>query len=289
MTRIGFIGLGNMGSPMAANLVSSGYDVLGYDTNPNAVSGSVCPMASHVESCVKDRDFVITMLPDGSSVSSVSSSIFPFMSKGSLHIDCSTIDVETSHWVHELALGSGLLSLDAPVSGGVMGATNGTLSFMVGGDPDAYAMGSKILSSMGSRVIYCGDAGAGQSAKLCNNMILAITMIGTCEAFELGRRLGLDVQSLYDVISGSSGQSWSTTTYCPVPGPVPESPANRDYEAGFMVDLMVKDLNLANLASSSVSASTPMGSLALQLYEEFSAQGYGSLDFSGIIKRFEKK
>ena len=288
MQTVGFIGLGNMGSPMASNLVKSGYDVLGYDINPDACSNVNFPIADDPQSAVEDRDIVITMLPEGSHVSSVSESIFPIMNSGTLYIDCSTIDVSTSRSLHSQSEDLGFVSLDAPVSGGIMGAINGTLSFMVGASSDAYELATPILSCMGSNLIHCGDGGSGQVAKLCNNMVLAITMIGTCEAFELGRRLGLDEQSLYDVLSTSSGQSWSTTTYCPVAGPVPTSPANKDYEAGFMVDLMKKDLGLSQLASKSVDADTPLGSLAYSLYSEFSSKGFGSLDFSAIIKQFEK-
>lgn len=291
MTAIAFIGLGNMGGPMAANLVKAGHSVTGFDMSEETLEtarDNGVNIAEDATSCVADAEVVVTMLPAGQHVLSVYKSILPKIEKGVLLIDCSTIDVGSAREAHLLAGQAGALSVDAPVSGGIMGAVNGTLTFMAGGSEDALNAAEPILKPMAGRVVRCGDGGSGQAAKVCNNMILAITMIGTCEAFELGRRLGLDEQALFDVVSTASGQSWSTTTYCPVPGPVPTSPANNDYKPGFAAELMLKDLGLSQQAAEQMKAETPLGAHATELYEAFVSQGNGGVDFSGIIRRFEQ-
>ncbi len=290
MTTIGFIGLGNMGAPMAANLVKAGHEVAGFDLSEAAVAAgrdAGCAIAASAVEAATGKDCVITMLPAGQHVVSVYSEIADSLQDGCLLIDCSTIDVTSARQAHEIAAKAGALSVDAPVSGGIMGAQNGTLTFMAGGSEAALDAAGPVLEPMAGRVVRCGGPSAGQAAKACNNMILAITMIGTCEAFEMGRRLGLDEQALFDVISTASGQSWSTTTYCPVPGPVPASPANNDYKPGFASQLMVKDLGLAQEAAQQTGAYTPMGAHALELYEKFASEGHADLDFSGIIKLME--
>jgi len=291
MAKIGFIGLGNMGAPMAANLVKAGHEVWGFDLNSDACQQAVnagCSIAKNGVECARGKDVVITMLPAGKHVLAVYEEIAGVIGDGTLMIDSSTIDVESARKAHSMAAATGALSVDAPVSGGIMGAINGTLAFMVGGASSALEAAEPILEPMAGRVIRCGGNGAGQAAKVCNNMILAITMIGTSEAFEMGRRLGLEDQALFDVVSNASGQSWSTTTYCPVPGPVPASPANNDYKPGFAVDLMLKDLGLAQDAAKQVDANTPLGLMAYEIYKEFSQEGFGGLDFSGIIKKMQK-
>ena len=286
MSVIAFIGLGNMGGPMAANLVKAGHKVVGFDlveklrndASANGVAG-----ANSARAAVAEADVVITMLPAGRHVIACWSDILPAARLGALFIDCSTIDVDSAKRVHRDADAAARPSLDAPVSGGVGGAVAATLTFMVGGSEAAFAAGKPILEVMGKRIVHCGDAGAGQAAKICNNMILGATMIATCEAFVLAEKLGLSAQALYDVASTSSGQSWSLTTYCPVPGPAPASPANRDYKPGFAAALMLKDLRLAQEAASGVGAATPLGAQAAQLYALFAAAGHAGDDFSGII------
>ena len=286
MATIAFIGLGNMGNPMAANLVKAGHAVQGFDLVPEnlttAKEHGVTVMASAI-AAVKDADVVITMLPAGKHVLSVYEDIAPKAKKGALFIDSSTIDVESARKAHAIAAIHGLPSIDAPVSGGTGGATAGTLTFMAGGSNEAFAAAEPILKPMAGRVVHCGGDGAGQAAKICNNMILGISMIGVAEAFVLAEKLGLSHQALYDVASTSSGQCWSLTTYCPVPGPVPASPANRDYKPGFAAALMLKDLKLAQEAAQSAGAVTPLGAEATQLYALFNAQGHAGVDFSGII------
>ena len=286
MTTIAFIGLGNMGNPMAANLVKAGHEVHGFDLMPEnlktARDNGVVVMANAV-AAVKEAEVVITMLPAGKHVVSVYEDIAPAAAKGALFIDSSTIDVESARRAHAIAAKHGLLSIDAPVSGGTGGAAAGTLTFMAGGAVDAFAKAEPILKPMAGRVVHCGDAGAGQAAKICNNMILGISMIGVGEAFVLAEKLGLSHQALYDVASTSSGQCWSLTSYCPVPGPVPNSPANRDYKPGFAAALMLKDLKLAQEAAQAAGAVTPLGAEATQLYALFNAMGHGGTDFSGII------
>ncbi|RWA99219.1 3-hydroxyisobutyrate dehydrogenase [Mesorhizobium sp.] len=286
MTTIAFIGLGNMGNPMAANLVKAGYAVHGFDLIPenlaNAKEHGVVVMANAV-AAVKEADVVITMLPAGKHVLSVYEDIVPKAKKGALFIDSSTIDVESARKAHAIAARHKLLSIDAPVSGGTGGATAGTLTFMAGGSKEAFAKAEPILKPMAGRIVHCGDDGAGQAAKICNNMILGISMIGVAEAFVLAEKLGLSHQALFDVASNSSGQCWSLTTYCPVPGPVPTSPANNGYRPGFAAALMLKDLKLSQEAAQSAGAVTPLGAEAAQLYALFNAQGHAAADFSGII------
>ncbi len=287
MTTIAFIGLGNMGNPMAANLVKAGHTVHGFDLVPDnlavAREHGVTVMAS-AAAAVKDAEVVITMLPAGKHVLSVYEDIAAGAAAGALFIDCSTIDVESARKAHAIAEKHKLLSIDAPVSGGTGGAAAGTLTFMAGGSKEAFAKAEPVLKPMAGRVVHCGDAGAGQAAKICNNMILGISMIGVGEAFVLAEKLGLSHQALYDVASTSSGQCWSLTTYCPVPGPVPNSPANRDYKPGFAAALMLKDLKLAQEAAQAAGAVTPLGAEATQLYALFNATGHGGTDFSGIIR-----
>ncbi|MDN2568287.1 3-hydroxyisobutyrate dehydrogenase [Aquibium sp. A9E412] len=286
MTTIAFIGLGNMGNPMAANLVEAGHAVQGFDLVPDnlktAGDNGVTVMAS-APAAVKGADVVITMLPAGSHVLSVYAEVAPAAERGALFIDSSTIDVDSARRAHALAAEHGLQSVDAPVSGGVGGAEAGTLTFMAGGSAEAFARARPILEPMAGRVVHCGDGGAGQAAKICNNMILGISMIGVGEAFVLAEKLGLSHQALFDVASTASGQCWSLTSYCPVPGPVPASPANRDYKPGFAAGLMLKDLRLAQEAAQGAGAATPLGAEAAQLYALFDAMGHGGKDFSAII------
>ncbi len=286
MTNIAFIGLGNMGGPMAANLVKAGHSVRGFDleavSRGAAAEGGVTIGASNTE-IVADADVVVTMLPAGRHVIAVLDEILGTARQGSLIIDSSTIDFDNARRAHAMAKQRGFHFLDAPVSGGTGGARAGTLTFMCGGDDAAFAAARPLLENMGKRIVHCGGAGAGQAAKICNNMILGATMIATCEAFVLGEKLGLAPQALFDVVSTSSGQSWSTTAYCPVPGPVPAAPSNNGYKPGFASALMLKDLRLSQEAASSVGATTAMGALATQIYAMHNAWGEGGADFSGII------
>jgi 3-hydroxyisobutyrate dehydrogenase len=286
MIQIAFIGLGNMGGPMAANLVKAQHRVVGFDLAPASceqASADGVTVVSSAKEAVAEAEVVITMLPAGRHVLSVWADIVAAMPSGALVIDSSTIDVESARKAHALAQERGLLSLDAPVSGGVGGAKGATLTFMAGGSPEAFAKAEPILQQMGKRVVHCGEAGAGQAAKICNNMILGISMIGVAEAFVLAEKLGLSHQALFDVASTSSGQCWSLTTYCPVPGPVPTSPANNDYKPGFAAALMLKDLRLAQEAALAAGAATPLGAEAAQLYALFNGIGHADDDFSGII------
>ena len=286
MTKIAFIGLGNMGAPMAANLVKAGHAVSGFDlveAAKTAAAASGASIAPSARDAVSSADVIVTMLPAGKHVLASWSDFLPAARKGALVIDCSTIDVDSAKRAHAAGSAAGALTLDAPVSGGVGGATAGTLTFMCGGSDEAFAKAKPILENMGKRIVHCGGAGAGQAAKICNNMILGATMIVTCEAFALAEKLGLEAQALFDVASTASGQSWSLTSYCPVPGPVPASPANRGYKPGFAASLMLKDLKLAQEAAASVGAATPLGAEAAQLYALFVAAGHGGDDFSGVI------
>jgi 3-hydroxyisobutyrate dehydrogenase len=286
MADIAFIGLGNMGLPMALNLARAGHGVTGFDLSPaarEAAAAEGLALADSALECVRRAQVVVTMLPAGRHVRTVWEEIVGAVPKGALLIDSSTIDVESARAVHELAGAKSLLALDAPVSGGTGGAVAGTLTFMCGGTAEAFAAGKPVLEAMGKRIVHCGGAGAGQAAKVCNNMILGATMVATCEAFVLAEKLGLDHQALFDVVSTSSGQSWSTTSYCPVPGPVPTSPANNGYKPGFAAALMLKDLLLSQEAAASAGAVTPMGAAAAGLYQRFVAEGSGEVDFSGII------
>jgi 3-hydroxyisobutyrate dehydrogenase len=287
MTSIAFIGLGNMGGPMAGNLVKAGHQVTAFDlvqASKDAAAALGVGIASSAREAVAQAQVIVTMLPAGKHVLAVFADILPAARKGALLIDCSTIDVESARKAHGLAQEHGCLSLDAPVSGGVGGAQAATLTFMAGGSAEAFAAGQPVLAAMGKKIVHCGEAGAGQAAKICNNMILGISMIGVCEAFVLAEKLGLSHQALFDVASTSSGQCWSLTTYCPVPGPVPASPANNDYKPGFASALMLKDLKLSQEAAQAAGASTPLGAAAAQLYGLHNAWGEGGTDFSGIIK-----
>ncbi|MGE0283346.1 MAG: 3-hydroxyisobutyrate dehydrogenase [Rhizobiaceae bacterium] len=287
MTTIAFIGLGNMGNPMAANLVKAGHTVHGFDLMPEnlktAKDHGIIVMAN-APAAVKEAEVVVTMLPAGKHVISVYEDIVGKVGKGTLFIDSSTIDVESARKAHAIAAKAGHLSIDAPVSGGTGGAAAGTLTFMAGGSNDAFAKAEPVLKPMAGKIVHCGDAGAGQAAKICNNMILGISMIAVGEAFVLAEKLGLSHQALFDVASTSSGQCWSLNTYCPVPGPVPTSPANRDYQPGFAAALMLKDLKLSQEAAQAAGAVTPLGAEATQLYGLFNAQGNGGVDFSGIVR-----
>jgi 3-hydroxyisobutyrate dehydrogenase len=289
--RIGFIGLGNMGGPMAANLVKAGHAVTGFDMVPAALEklkgagGVPAPGAAAV---VKSAELVITMLPAGRHVDEVychAAGVLDSAAPGTLLIDCSTIDVDTARAVAAAAKKRGFAMLDAPVSGGVGGATSSTLTFMVGGDSGAFARGEPILKAMGKTIVHAGASGAGQAAKICNNLMLGISMIGTCESFALADKLGLDRQKLFDISSKSSGQSWSMTSYCPAPGPVPNAPSNRDYQAGFTADMMLKDLKLAAEAAKAAGANAPLGLAAADLYQRLSMAGLGAKDFS-VMYRF---
>jgi 3-hydroxyisobutyrate dehydrogenase len=286
MVKVAFLGLGNMGGPMAANLVKAGHSVAGFDLVEAAketAAGAGVKITASAREAVAGVDIIITMLPAGRHVLASWAEFLPASKRGCLLIDCSTIDVESAKRAHAAGAEAGALTLDAPVSGGVGGATAGTLTFMCGGPDEAFARAKPLLEAMGKKIVHCGGAGAGQAAKICNNMILGATMIVTCEAFALAEKLGLSAQALFDVASTSSGQSWSLTSYCPVPGPVPTSPANRDYKPGFAANLMLKDLRLAQEAAGSVGASTPLGAEAAQLYALFVAAGHGGDDFSGFI------
>ncbi|MCT4333553.1 3-hydroxyisobutyrate dehydrogenase [Paracoccus sp. YLB-12] len=286
--KIGFIGLGNMGAPMAANLAEAGHQVLGYDTaapEPDGVSAA----ASAAEAAA-DADVVITMLPNGKILRSVADQVIPAMRAGAVFCDCSTVDVDSARAVAEQARNAGLGALDAPVSGGIGGAQGGTLTFMVGGDDAAFATVKPLFDIMGQKAVHCGAAGAGQAAKICNNMILGVTMIATCEAFALADKLGLDRQKMFDVVSTSSGYSWSMNAYCPAPGVGPTSPADNDYRPGFAAELMLKDLRLAQAAAEGADADTPMGALAMQLYRSFvEEEGGTGRDFSAMLPRFAEK
>ena len=286
MTSIAFIGLGNMGGPMAANLVKAGHKVTGFDLSPascDQARAEGLSIAASTADAVKDAEVVITMLPAGKHVLSVWTDILPSVKESALLIDCSTIDVESARKAHALAEAHGCPALDAPVSGGTGGASAGTLTFMVGGAAGVFAGAKPVFEAMGRKIIHCGGASAGQAAKICNNMILGISMIAVGEAFVLGERLGLSHQALFDVASVSSGQCWSLTTYCPVPGPVPTSPANHDYEPGFAAALMLKDLKLAQAAAEDTGTATPLGAGAAALYQRFADEGAGAKDFSAII------
>lgn len=295
MASIGFIGLGNMGGPMADNLVKAGHDVRGFDLSADSIARFVTAggrAADSIAAAASDADVVVTMLPAGKHVRDVYSGdggLISLCRQGTLLIDSSTIDVETARDVIALAQAAGHHMIDAPVSGGTTGAEAGTLTFMCGGSDDAFSGARPFLDIMGKNVIHAGGPGNGQAAKVCNNMLLAISMIGTCEAFLMAERLGLDAQRFFDISSTASGQCWSMTTYCPVPGPVPSSPANRDYQPGFATAMMFKDLDLAKGAAQTSNTYTPMGERALELYKEFMDAGGADTDFSGIIRYLDGK
>lgn len=286
--KIGFIGLGNMGAPMAVNLVAAGHRIIGHDLTDTLPEGVV--QASCARAAAQESEVVITMLPNGAILRQVAKEVIPAMQEGSVFCDCSTVDIGSTRAVAQLAADRGLGALDAPVSGGTGGAQKGTLTFMVGGSDTAFATVKPLFDVMGQKVVHCGGAGAGQSAKICNNMILGVTMIATCEAFALADRLGLDRQKMFDVVSTSSGYSWSMNAYCPAPGIGPESPADHGYKPGFASELMLKDLRLSQQAAEGVDADTPMGQLATALYTAFveSEDGKGT-DFSAMLPRFEKR
>lgn len=292
--RIGFIGLGNMGSGMAANLAKAGHEVLAYDLSGEALArageAGCIPVSDDIQA-VQNVEAVVTMLPTGKHVQSVyQSTVFANAASGTLLIDCSTIDVDTAKAVAEAAKDKGLVPIDAPVSGGIAAANAGTLTFMVGGSDSGYKLAESILSDMGKTVIHAGNNGAGQAAKICNNMLLGASMVATCETFNMAEKLGLDLQTFYNISSKASGQNWSMTSYCPVPGVGPQSPSDNSYQGGFAASLMLKDLRLALEAAASAGANVPMGTKAKMLYEQFAeTEGQGGLDFSGIIKMLDEE
>ena len=286
--RIGFIGLGNMGAPMVRRLVAAGHHVTGYDVLESAMaalSDVKMNVSSNILKAASGQEVVITMLPNGDALTRVVEAIIPVMLKGTCFIDCSTVDINTTRRVAELLKDVAIHSLDAPVSGGVSGAVDGTLTFMVGGSEDSFAIGNPLFKVMGQRAIHCGTNGAGQAAKICNNMILGVTMIATCEAFALADDLTLDRQKLFDVVSTSSGNSWSMSTYCPAPGVGPKSPSDNNYLPGFSASLMLKDLTLSQEAAAIHGTPIKTGQLALEVYQDFvqSVNG-GTLDFSAILQ-----
>ncbi len=286
--KIGFIGLGNMGNPMAANLVAAGHDVAGFDTAQVSIPG--VELVESGANAASGVEIVITMLPNGQILRAVADEIIPAMSPGSVWIDCSTVDVDSARAVADQAAAADVLAVDAPVSGGIGGAAAGTLTFMAGGSDTAFEKAKPLFDIMGQKAVHCGESGAGQAAKICNNMILGVTMIATCEAFALADKLGLDRQKMFDVVSTSSGYSWTMNAYCPAPGVGPTSPADNDYLPGFAAELMLKDLRLSQQAAESSDADTPMGQVATAIYEKFveDEDGLGK-DFSAMLPRFEKR
>ena len=288
MARIAFIGLGNMGGGMAANLAKGGHDVRAFDLSEDVLQRAVasgCKADASAAAAVAEAEFVITMLPAGKHVKGVyESEVFGTAPASALLIDCSTIDVATAKAVAATASGKGYNMIDAPVSGGIAGAAAGTLTFMVGGSAEHFSRAQPILALMGKNVIHAGASGAGQAAKICNNMLLGASMIATCETFAMAQKLGLDLQTFYDIASTASGQSWSMTTYCPVPGVGPKTPADNDYQGGFAAGLMLKDLKLAVQAAQDVDAAVPMGAAAEALYQVYANSGNAGRDFSGIIQ-----
>jgi 3-hydroxyisobutyrate dehydrogenase len=286
--KIGFIGLGNMGAPMALNLAKAGHAVTGFDTAAPMPEGVT--RADSAAAAAQGAEVVITMLPNGAILRAVAAEVIPAMAKGAVLCDCSTVDVESARAVAAEARKAGLGALDAPVSGGVGGAAAGTLTFMAGGDAASFATVAPLFEVMGQKAVHCGEAGAGQAAKICNNMILGVTMIATCEAFALADKLGLDRQKMFDVVSTSSGYSWSMNAYCPAPGVGPKSPADNGYKPGFAAELMLKDLRLSQMAAEGADADTPMGELATRLYEAFVEREDGrGMDFSAMLPQFEKR
>lgn len=289
MAKVGFIGLGNMGSGMARNILKAGHSLRVFDLNQQVVTdicGKGATAASSANDAVRDVDAVITMLPAGKHVKSVylgDDGLIAAAAKGTIMMDCSTIDVDSARDVLSAASAAGMRMVDAPVSGGVAAAATGSLTFMVGGTEDAFAASAPYLDDMGANIIHAGKAGSGQAAKICNNMMLAIQMISVSEAFILAEKLGLEAEKLFAISSRASGQCWSLTSYCPVPGPVAASPANNDYKAGFAAAMMLKDLRLAQEAATSVGANTPLGEMARELYEKFTDMSADDMDFSGIV------
>jgi 3-hydroxyisobutyrate dehydrogenase len=294
MATIGFIGLGNMGAPMAANLVKAGHGVTGYDTNPAALQAMAAAggkAAASASEAAKGADVVITMLPAGEQVREVwlhqgglIEAVGNAKNANPLLIDCSTIDVDSARAVTAAAAAAGLAMLDAPVSGGTIGAQNATLTFMVGGTEDAFARGQPILAAMGKNIFHAGGPGAGQAVKICNNMMLAINMVGVAEGFLLAQKLGLDWAKLHQICSTASADSWALSSYCPAPGPVPAAPSNRDYAPGFMTQLMVKDVKLSQVAAEATGSPTPLAAMALSFYEKAAAAGDAAKDFSVVFR-----
>jgi 3-hydroxyisobutyrate dehydrogenase len=279
--KIAFIGLGNMGAPMARNLMAAGYEVVG--TDPAATPEGINMAPTTAEAC-RGAVAAITMLPNGQVLRAVADEVIAALPKGAVFIDCSTVDVDSARAVADKTEANGQLALDAPVSGGIGGAANGTLTFMVGGSDAGFAAGKPLFDIMGQKAVHCGASGTGQAAKICNNMILGITMLGTCETFALADKLGLDRQAMFDVVSTSSGYSWTMNAYCPAPGVGPETPADNGYKPGFAAELMLKDLGLSQAAATSCGASTPMGQLATDLYQRFVERDGGlGVDFSGVL------
>ena len=286
--KVGFIGLGNMGKPMALNLMAAGHEVNGFDTAPVEAEG--LHILSTASEAAKGADVVITMLPNGAILRSVAETVLPAMSAGAVFLDCSTVDVDSARAVATMAAEANVIPLDAPVSGGIGGASAGTLTFMVGGSEAGFEKAKPLFDIMGQKAVHCGPSGNGQAAKICNNMILGATMIVTCEAFALADKLGLDRQSMFDVVSTSSGYSWTMNAYCPAPGIGPTSPSDNGYKPGFAAELMLKDLRLSQQAAEMVDADTPMGQMAQNLYAQFVEieDGEGK-DFSAMLPRFERR
>ncbi|MGB1414870.1 MAG: 3-hydroxyisobutyrate dehydrogenase [Paracoccaceae bacterium] len=286
--KVGFIGLGNMGKPMALNLMAAGHEVNGFDTAPVEAEG--LHILSTASEAAKGADVVITMLPNGAILRSVAETVLPAMSAGAVFLDCSTVDVDSARAVAAMAAEAKVIPLDAPVSGGIGGASAGTLTFMVGGSEAGFEKAKPLFDIMGQKAVHCGPSGNGQAAKICNNMILGATMIVTCEAFALADKLGLDRQSMFDVVSTSSGYSWTMNAYCPAPGIGPTSPSDNGYKPGFAAELMLKDLRLSQQAAEMVDADTPMGQMAQNLYAQFVEieDGEGK-DFSAMLPRFERR
>jgi 3-hydroxyisobutyrate dehydrogenase len=286
--KVGFIGLGNMGKPMALNLMAAGHEVNGFDTAPVEAEG--LHILSTASEAAKGADVVITMLPNGAILRSVAETVLPAMSAGAVFLDCSTVDVDSARAVAAMAAEAKVIPLDAPVSGGIGGASAGTLTFMVGGSQAGFEKAKPLFDIMGQKAVHCGPSGNGQAAKICNNMILGATMIVTCEAFALADKLGLDRQSMFDVVSTSSGYSWTMNAYCPAPGIGPTSPSDNGYKPGFAAELMLKDLRLSQQAAEMVDADTPMGKMAQNLYAQFVEveDGQGK-DFSAMLPRFERR
>jgi 3-hydroxyisobutyrate dehydrogenase len=285
--KVAFVGLGNMGAPMARNLLAAGHEVIGFDT---AARPEGLTLAGTAPEAAAGAEVVLTMLPNGEILRAVAAEVLPAMERGAVLLDCSTVDVESARAVAAQAEAEGCAALDAPVSGGVGGAAAGSLTFMVGGPGAALEKARPLLEVMGGRIVHCGEAGAGQSAKICNNMILGVTMIATCEAFALADKLGLSREAMFDVVSTSSGSSWSMNTYCPAPGVGPPSPADHGYRPGFAAELMLKDLGLSQQAAELADADTPMGALARSLYARFvEEEGGHGRDFSAMLPRFEAR
>ena len=286
--KIGFIGLGNMGAHMAHNLAKAGHTVLGFDTQVLKVG--MVEIVPTARDCVETAEVVITMLPNGEILKSVANETIKYMKQGSVFLDCSTVDVASAKSVAEISKNHKIIPVDAPVSGGIGGAQEGTLTFMVGGPNEGFIKAKELFDIMGQKAVHCGGSGNGRSAKICNNMILGATMIATCEAFALADKLGLDRQAMFDVVSTSSGYSWSMNAYCPAPGIGPQTPSDNNYVPGFSSDLMLKDLTLSQMAAEDVNADTPMGDLAMKLYKTFVEEENGTgKDFSAMLPRFEKK